>query len=142
MLHQFTPFFTHFWHDVRWNKCHHFTTFLGQVATAVDVQSTLGGITNYLLNFKDTNIIRLTINGSFTMNAVGQDGSVGDVRDGVYKLFVVQGPGGSHVITWSSQFKWPGGTAPTLSTSAADVDLISFVVDSGNFYGTIEKAFS
>ncbi len=34
------------------------TTFVGQVANIVDAQSTLGGITNYLLNFKDTNIIR------------------------------------------------------------------------------------
>ncbi len=76
------------------------------------------------------------------MNAVGPDGSVGDIRDGVYKLFVVQGPGGSHVITWSSQFKWPGGTAPTLSTTGGAQDLISFVVDAGKFYGTIEKAFS
>jgi hypothetical protein len=116
------------------------TTMLGQVADKTDIQSTAGGITNYNLNFKNSNIIRLTINGSFTMGAVGPDGTAADIRDGVYKLFVIQGSGGSHVITWSSAFKWPGGTTPTLSTNG--IDLISFVVDDGKFYGTIEKAFS
>ena len=118
------------------------TTFNGQVAAKTDIQSTAGGITNYNLNFKNSNIIRLTINGSFTMGAVGPDGTAADIRDGVYKLFVVQGSGGSHVITWSTAFRWPGGTAPTLSTAAGAIDLISFVVDDGKFYGTIEKAFS
>ena len=118
------------------------TTMLGQVAAKTDVQSTAGGITNYNLNFKNSSIIRLTINGSFTMGAVGPDGTAADIRDGVYKLFVVQGSGGSHVITWSTAFRWPGGTAPTLSTAAGAIDLISFVVDDGKFYGTIEKAFS
>jgi hypothetical protein len=118
------------------------TTFNGQVANPADVQSAPGGITNYNLNFKDSNIIRLTINTSFTMGAVGPNLTPADIRDGVYKLFVVQGSGGSHVITWGSAFKWPGGTAPTLSTTAGATDLISFVVDAGEFYGTIEKAFS
>ena len=118
------------------------TTFNGQVAAKTDIQSTAGGITNYNLNFKNSNIIRLTINGSFTMGAVGPDGTAADIRDGVYKLFVVQGPGAPHVITWGLPFKWPGGTAPTLSTTGGAQDLISFVVDAGKFYGTIEKAFS
>ena len=118
------------------------TTMLGQVADKTDIQSTAGGITNYNLNFKNSNIIRLTINGSFTMGAVGPDGTAADIRDGVYKLFVVQGPGAPHVITWGLPFKWPGGTAPTLSTTGGAQDLISFVVDAGKFYGTIEKAFS
>lgn len=37
---------------------------------------------------------------------------------------VTQGTGGQ-TLAYSSDFKWPGGTAPTLSTGAAAVDVIS-----------------
>lgn len=37
--------------------------------------------------------------------------------------------GGSAVVTWPASFKWPGGTAPTLT--AAGIDLINLVTRDG-----------
>lgn len=38
---------------------------------------------------------------------------------------------GSRLVTWDAAVKWPGGTAPTLSTAAAKVDQFSFVCSDG-----------
>jgi hypothetical protein len=45
-------------------------------------------------------------------------------------------------ITWPSSVKWPGGTAPTLSTGINDVDIISFYFDGTNYYGVASLDFS
>ena len=38
--------------------------------------------------------------------------------------------------------KWPGGTAPTITATASAVDIISFVADGTNWYGTFAQAFA
>lgn len=40
-------------------------------------------------------------------------------------LSLTQDGTGSRTVTWGSQYKWAGGTAPTLSTAASSVDVIS-----------------
>jgi hypothetical protein len=57
-------------------------------------------------------------------------------------LLVVQDEVGGHKITWWENLKWPGGTAPTLSTSANAIDLISIFFDGTNYYGQSALAFS
>ncbi len=57
-------------------------------------------------------------------------------------LFVKQGAGGSHLLTWSSSVKWPAATAPTLSTAAAAVDIITFVSDGTYLYGAGQLGFA
>ena len=60
-----------------------------------------------------------------------------------YLLMVIQDGTGSRTITWNSVFKWAGGTAPVLSTTAGAKDLISFWSDGTNLYGgSILKAFA
>ncbi len=48
---------------------------------------------------------------------------------GVAKLTLVlkQDGVGSRIPTWPGTVLWPGNVAPTLSTGAADVDIISFL---------------
>ena len=46
---------------------------------------------------------------------------------GSYTLRVIQDATGSRTITWNAVFKWPSATAPTLSTVAARVDLITCI---------------
>lgn len=40
---------------------------------------------------------------------------------------ITQDATGGRTIVWPSSVKWPGGVAPTLSTAANSVDIISFV---------------
>ena len=49
---------------------------------------------------------------------------------------------GSRTATWPASVKWPGGTAPTLSTGAGAIDLIKFVWDGTNYFGTYDLNFS
>jgi hypothetical protein len=38
--------------------------------------------------------------------------------------------------------KWPGGTAPTITATASAIDILSFVSDGTNWYGTYAQAFA
>lgn len=49
-----------------------------------------------------------------------------------YQLTVVQDATGSRTLSWGSAFKWPGGTAPTLTTAANAVDEFWFSCDGTN----------
>jgi hypothetical protein len=56
----------------------------------------------------------------------------------VYTLRVVQDGTGSRTLTWNAVFKWPSGTAPTLSTGAGKRDVFVFVTDGTNLYATAQ----
>jgi len=55
------------------------------------------------------------------------------VNGGFYALAVIQSTG-SMTLTWNSVFKWPGGSAPTLSTAAGAKDYFVFRSDGTNLY--------
>jgi len=57
-------------------------------------------------------------------------------------LVLVQDGTGSRTATWPATVKWPGGTAPTLSTGANAVDIISFYWDGTNYHGVASLDFS
>jgi hypothetical protein len=50
-------------------------------------------------------------------------------------LKIVQDGTGSRTAVFPAAVKWSGGTAPTLSTAAASVDIVSFYYDGSVFYG-------
>jgi hypothetical protein len=58
-----------------------------------------------------------------------------------YIIKIIQGSTARNV-TWPASVKWPGGTAPTISTTDDDVDLISLYFDGTNYYGTFGQAFA
>jgi len=84
----------------------------------------LGNInSNPTFDFTVANYITMTLTGNVTVQnptteSVGQSGSIVITQDGT----------GSRTCAWSSQFKWTGGTAPTLSTAANAVDRIDYLV--------------
>lgn len=43
---------------------------------------------------------------------------------GIYNFWIKQDGTGSRTLTYGSLYKWPGGTVPTLTTTAAGLDLI------------------
>ncbi len=45
-------------------------------------------------------------------------------------------------VTWPSSVLWPAGTAPTLSTTAADIDVLSFYFDGSSYFGNSSLDFS
>lgn len=51
-------------------------------------------------------------------------------------LKLVQDATGSRTVTWPATVKWSGGSAPTLTTTASRIDIITFYYDGTNYYGT------
>ena len=57
-------------------------------------------------------------------------------------LVLVQDATGSRAATWPASIKWVGGVAPTLTSTAAGVDICSFYWDGVNYHGATSFAFS
>lgn len=54
----------------------------------------------------------------------------------VFIVRLTQDGTGSRTVTWFSTIKWPGGVAPTLSTTAGKTDVFGFICTSaGNYDG-------
>ena len=51
-----------------------------------------------------------------------------------FTLLLKQDGTGSRTVTWST-VKWPGGTAPTVTSTASRQDIYSFFADGTNWYG-------
>lgn len=82
-------------------------------------------------NMNSGGIATVTLGGNRTMAAPT------NLKKGTYILYVIQDATGSRTITWNAVFKWSGGVAPTLSTTASDKDVLTFVCDGTNLYGAI-----
>lgn len=61
---------------------------------------------------------------------------------GTYTLIVQQSASGSNVLTYGAAFKWPSGSAPTLSTSANAIDILTFVSNGTSMYGVAQLGFA
>lgn len=64
------------------------------------------------------------------------------VDGATYMLIVTQGTGGSNTLSFSTAYKFPGGTVPTLSVGSADVDVLTFVSNGTVLYGVASQDFS
>jgi hypothetical protein len=49
-------------------------------------------------------------------------------------ILLLRSGAGSYGVTWTT-VKWPGGTAPTVTTTASRLDIYSFFSDGTNWYG-------
>lgn len=65
----------------------------------------------------------------------------GGASGGTYLLKLVQDGTGGRTASWST-VKWPSGTAPTISSAASAVDLISLYYDGSNWYGAAAQAMA
>ena len=83
-------------------------------------------------DFASSNNYVLTLGGNRTIAnptnlTAGQSGSIFLVQDGT----------GSRTVSWGSYWDFAGGTAPTLTTTAAAVDRIDYVVRSSTSIHTV-----
>lgn len=86
----------------------------------------------YTINWALSNLQSITLSGATTLVFSGA------MNGSRLQLMVNQDAVGSRVITWpaSTILKWPGATAPTLTTTQSGVDIIAFYVNNGKYYGT------
>jgi len=77
--------------------------------------------------------ITLTANCTLTFSNPPASGTAGS-----FTLFLVQDGTGSRTVTWPGTVDWADATAPTLTTTAAAVDVLTFITLDG---GTIWNGF-
>lgn len=66
-----------------------------------------------------------------------------NLKDGATYIFIfTQHASLAKTLAFGSAFKWPGGTAPTVSTGASAVDVMTFISDGTNMYGVSSLDFS
>jgi hypothetical protein len=63
------------------------------------------------------------------------------VDGATYILLVTQGTG-SNTLAWNATYKWPGGTAPTLTTGSAKNDIFTFISNGTNLFGVASQNYS
>jgi predicted phage tail protein len=91
-------------------------------------QQTVNGSQN--IDFGQGNIIRLNLNNAGTAVL-----SPSNIISGATYLIYLYRQANSGPVNFSSNFKWPDGEAPDISTSVGMVDVVSaFAIDSGNLY--------
>ncbi len=99
--------------------------------------TTLSDGANISWNASANQVTSVTLAGNRTLD------NPTNMNDGAtYILTVKQDATGSRTLSYGTAYKWPGGTAPTLSTGANDIDILTFVSDGTSMFGVIQKDFS
>ena len=63
-------------------------------------------------------------------------------KPGNFLLVMKQDGTGSRTATFPATVMWPGGTAPTLTTTAAGIDIIALYWDGTNYFAQSSLAFA
>ena len=125
------------------------TTATTRVLTAPDADVTIAGLEKAqeftkTQNFNATTLVDgASISWDASANQVTSVTLAGNrtlaaptnlVDGAVYLLMVIQDGTGSRTLSYNAVFKFTGGTAPTLTTTAAAKDILIFYSDGTNMY--------
>ena len=91
---------------------------------------------NIAWNLESNQVSVITLTDNRTL-----DNPTNMVDGATYILRVVQDATGSRTLAYGAAYKWPGGLAPVLSTTANAVDILTFVSDGTNMYGVFQGDF-
>ena len=83
----------------------------------------------YTVDIENGNVINLILNSAdcaFTFSNPTGSGAACS-----FTLILAQDATGSRTATWPTAVKWPGGTEPTLTTTASRTDILSFLTTDG-----------
>jgi len=77
--------------------------------------------------------------------ALATNGTVADPlnkADGATYILSVTQSTGTNTLAWNASFKWPGGTAPTLTAGSGKTDIFTFVSDGTSLFGVASQNYS
>jgi hypothetical protein len=114
------------------NTAQQYTRAHNFAATALTITS---GTVPWDLSQNQVATLTVTTNSTMNTPTNPQAGST-------YVMIVTQGTGGSNTLSFSTAYKFVGGSAPVLSTGSAQVDVLSFVSNGTVLYGVASQNFS
>lgn len=92
---------------------------------ATGTTETISDVASYTIS-----VLTLTANCTMTFPTAAAGKS--------FMLVLKQDATGSRTVSWPASVKWAGGAAPTLTTTAAKADVISFIcADGTNWFGFV-----
>lgn len=74
-----------------------------------------------------------------SLTASGTLANPTNMRDGATYILMVQP--NTFTLSFDTAYKWPGATAPTLSTGASAIDILTFIARGAYMYGVATKNF-
>jgi hypothetical protein len=92
--------------------------------------TTLTDAANISWDLAENQVASVTLAGSRTLN-----NPTNQVDGAVYILEVKQDATGNRTLSFGANYKWPSGTAPTVTPTANKVSILTFVSDGTNMYG-------
>ena len=98
--------------------------------------TTLTSGTSIAWNLEENQVARLVLSTDGTMAD-----ATNKVDGSTYILLVTQGTG-SNTLAWNATYKWPGGTAPTLTTGSAKSDIFTFLSNGTSLFGVASQNYS
>jgi len=110
------------------------TLAAARLPVTVEKSSAVGNSgTSTTLSLSSASVQTVTLNGNctFTMPTATAGAT----------LTVILSQGGSNTGAFTG-VKWPGGTAPTITTGAGKIDIVTFVSDGTNWYGVAVQNFA
>lgn len=109
-------------------------TWSSTVQDYTEINTAASSSTAYTINMANGNVFTITLTGNCTLSMSNVPAS----NAASLTIFLVQGSG-PYTVTWPGSFIWPGGTAPTLTTTNGHVDCIVAMTTNG---GTTFRAFT
>lgn len=98
--------------------------------------STLTDGTNISWDLSANQVARVTLGGNRTLS-----NPTNKVEGNVYILIVKQDGTGGRTLSFSSDYKFAGGSAPTITTTASKADVLTFVCEGTNLLGVASQSF-
>lgn len=102
------------------------TTYIGGQATLMD-DVEANGSAQVQINCCASNVFRHVLTQNVTFLTPNNP-----ISGQVINIILKQGGSGSYTVTWPSNFKFPGGTPPTLSTAVGAKDVLTCQYDSAD----------
>jgi len=103
---------------------------------AYSAMNTLTDAATIATDCNDGNVHEVTLTDNRTL------GAPTNLQDGATYIWVItQDVGGTNTLAYNAVFKFPGGTAPTLTTTGSAVDILTGVSDGTNIYCSLAADF-
>ena len=109
-----------------------YTTFIGQ---AYSPTATLTSSASITPQFRNGNVFTVDLAHNATLN------DPDEMKDGGTYIIIVKQTG-SFTLGYGTAYKWEGGSAPTITTGAGTVDILTFVSDGTVMYSLKAQNFS
>jgi len=102
-----------------------------------DIDDVTVKLVNVSWNLEENQVTELILDGNLVL-----DNPTNQVAGATYIITLTQDGTGSRTLSFGTAYKFPGGTAPTLTTAGGAIDIITFISNGTSMFGVFQGDFS